>query len=941
VVAAAPPGASVLTAREDDPPRPGPGVQRMREVGDTLDVVSHGLSAVSNALVRGSAAFLHRLRHLDEPPPPGQPPTYFEANLSLNDVDIGELVRRAKIVLPFSVAGKLSFNMTVGFPVDTPRDFGAYRFQGEARLPRLIVAGFEMANVRTRVRYANGELVLEELHAETPFSGWFDGTARYRLVPPGDLSATLRLDRIPVSEVRRLVPSAPAITGDLSGTIQLRAPDARLRDPASWQLAALLHGNSLTVAGLTLKAYSATINALDGSAELKNLQGDLEGAKISARGTVRLVRDYAFEGNVDLPGLDLSFLKRTDPGFRPPVSMRGRLDLTTNLKGTLRPSAIEVSGTARSAELVVDTSRITSLTFRYALAASRVSISDLRAEICKGTVTGSAILPLRAAEGGEVSLRIDRVDVGALAKNVPALPVSLDGAVSGSVAVKLLGVSGDRPRDTVADVELNSPDLRVQGIPTRRVRGSLMYRNGAGSYKLECELAGGTFKLEGPIAPQADSAPTPTAPRPAPGGSQSGIFQLRDVSIGRLLTAGSRGRATSPLQGSLSVDLPFRLEGAGRRPAGSGLFVVSGVRWGDSVATDRLQGELRLGPEGLSASDVNATLGGGAFRFSAGYGFARAGRAYLNIELFHVDAAQLLRPFPALAGLVDGPVDVNLRVSGAGRDLRGGGMVLLPRGRVLGVDVTDLRVPLDLVFMPGVGGQLDIRDSSAQFARGRAQGRVGLAWGDSTRLDGSVRFFDVDLRTLLGRDSEAAGYAGGQLSGSLEFGAENLRSAEDLNANLSATLRQARAADVPIVDQLVPFMGSMGGTGATRFQGGEIIGRLSRGIFRIQHFTLNSSIVQLILEGDVTLAGRLSIEVTAGAGYLGNNSRGFQVLGLRIPAIGALPFALIVDASVFLASRVLHFRVSGTYANPVVRVEPTALLSEESIRFFFSRSSPP
>jgi hypothetical protein len=146
---------------------------------------------------------------------------------------------------------------------------------------------------------------------------------------------------------------------------------------------------------------------------------------------------------------------------------------------------------------------------------------------------------------------------------------------------------------------------------------------------------------------------------------------------------------------------------------------------------------------------------------------------------------------------------------------------------------------------------------------------------------------------------------------------------------------------MPVVDQIMPFISLVGGSAATRFETGEILARLTRGIFRIQRFTLSSSLLQLILEGDVTLSGRLNLEVTAGTSYLGVNSRGFQLLGLRLPAIGSLPLALIVDASAFLANRVVHLRITGTYTNPIVRVEPTALLSQESVRFFLSRTGLP
>ena len=62
-----------------------------------------------------------------------------------------------------------------------------------------------------------------------------------------------------------------------------------------------------------------------------------------------------------------------------------------------------------------------------------------------------------------------------------------------------------------------------------------------------------------------------------------------------------------------------------------------------------------------------------------------------------------------------------------------------------------------------------------------------------------------------------------------------------------------------------------------------------------------------------------------------------RLIAGRIPAIGPVPVGLIVQASEFLASRVLHFKVRGTTRVPVIQIEPLGLLSQEAARFLLSR----
>jgi translocation and assembly module TamB len=933
------PAELALLTLPPDAPQPE---ERASVASHALDRVAQGLGLLTKTLTDASGAAVRRLHEINKPRPPGKEPTYFEANLSLQDVDLAELVRRSKLVLPFAIAGRLSFQLNVGFPVDSPRDFKSYRFQGDARLSSLKIAGLEMANVRTRVRYANGILVLESLSGETPVPGaapgTFEGTARYQVIPAGDLSALLRVQRLPAGVLFGLASGTGGAEGTLSGNLQFRAPGGRLDDPATWEGAAELRSDTLRASGLTLKGLSAIATLTRGTVSVNDLKGDLEGAAITGSGKLKLGAAYPFEASLAAPGIDLTFVQRVDPAFRPPVRIQGRVDFTTKLSGTLRPLAISASGTARGEDLLVESVRVSPLSFQYSLAADRVKLNDITAGLYGGTVVGSATLPLFASSGGGVSLRVSDVDARALSRDLPSLPVRLEGRVSGTASAKVTAATPARQRETTASVELSAPNLRVQGIPTDRVRASVTLQAGTGSYRLEGDVAGGTFKLEGELTPPSDAAPK--GPSPAPGMSNAGTLRLRGVQLGRLVEALFPRRGYSPLRGTLDADLPFRFAGTDRLPTARGTFAVSGVRWGDATLADRLQGQIRSEADGIYLSEVSASIGGGDFHLSAGYRFVRGGRVYLNVDLFHVDVASLLAPFPQMAGLAEGPADLSIRLSGDG-ELRGSGRAVISRGRLLGAEVADWRVPVDFSFVPGVGGQLDVRDSSAQIAQGRAQGRVTVNWGDSARVEGNLRFFEADLHNLIGRDSQVSGYADGRLTGTLDFSSDDFRSADDLTANLAATLSQARASSLPVLEQAIPFLGLVGGGSATRFERGEVRGRLARGVFRVQRFSLTSSVMQLMLEGDVTLAGRINLEVTAGSGGAGVNSRGIQLLGVRLPALGPLPLALLVDATAFLANRIVHLRITGTLRDPIVRVEPTNLLSEEAIRFFLGRSGLP
>jgi hypothetical protein len=154
------------------------------------------------------------------PTRPGAPQetSYLTAKLTLEDVDLGELLRRLEVKLPFPVEGKLSFQVETGIPINTPQDMKAYRLDGTADLPRLNVAGVEMADVHTRIRYDNGILEMQELKGKAipaqsgpEKAGRFEGTARMEVAPLGELSGNLKVDRFPLDVVLTRLPEQGAL----------------------------------------------------------------------------------------------------------------------------------------------------------------------------------------------------------------------------------------------------------------------------------------------------------------------------------------------------------------------------------------------------------------------------------------------------------------------------------------------------------------------------------------------------------------------------------------------------------------------------------------------------------------------------------------------------------------------------------------------------------
>jgi hypothetical protein len=906
------------------------GVTRATQQG--IDIVASGLK---------------RAQQLMQPPPPGQPHNYLEADFSVEDVDLAELISGLNIKLPFPVGGRASVKVRLGIPTDATTDARAYRAEGTADLPRLDVAGVELAGIHAQVRYAEGVLRLTELRGTVPpppvgagvavrAAGTFTGTARVMVSPLEDLTADLHIDRVPVDRFLVLLPGIIGdTTGEVSGKVHGKVPVKRLTDAAAWEATAEWTSPSLRVVGITIQSATVDAELARGVVNLSNFKGDLEGGTATGSGDMRLASPYAYKARLDLQKVDIAALNRLVPEYRPPVTAAGSLRLDANLRGSFEPLVTGASGKAEARRLRVEGMSLESLSFEWEVKGRAVLLRGIEGRFDGGDIRGTATVPLADTEQGEADLRLQSVPIENLLRSIPAMPLRIEGHVDGTVRGGVTAARPDQPRRLTTQIDLSASQLRIQGVPAQRIKGNIDYRGGAGEYDLRGETLGGRFRLQGKLPPLRPAAPPPAKARPARQPDEpppDGRLTIEGARLNRLWGAFGMEQL-KPLHGVLSVDLPFRHEGPERRPVGAGSFRIIDIRWDNEDRADTLQGDLRIDGDRLEVCNASGTLGEGLVRAHLLFPFGR-GRGSFNLTLTQVDAARLVPPW---SDLLQGPMDLSLRGSIDG-GLNGGGAIVLTRGKVLGVEVSEWRLPVQFSVALRRGDlELTVNDMHAVVAHGRAMGRGAFTQAaGSGRLEGNIRFHDLDMRALVAASGEGNAFGGGRVAGRIDLGGSDIRSADDVTATISATLSQTQALQLPVLKQLTPYLRP--GMSASSFQSGQLEARLSRGSVRIQKLTLEGRLLQMIVEGTISLQGRIDLEVTARTDNIAFLPPGLRLLGLRLPAAGVLPVGLITEASLLLANRTVHLRVTGTLRSPVIQVEPIRLLTQEAVRYFLTRA---
>jgi hypothetical protein len=617
--------------------------------------------------------------------------------------------------------------------------------------------------------------------------------------------------------------------------------------------------------------------------------------------------------------------------------MKGQVEANAQVQGTIHPFVLTTQGTVQTGPLTLSGAEIDSLRMKWKGDERRIQVPTLEARLYDGRITGSAVLPVSSSEAGSASLRLDDIRLRKIAERMGGLPFRVEGILSGTAEATISAAGKDQPRRVSAQLEVDSPQLRVQGIPATNVRGTLGYKSGKADYRLEGNSLGGRFTLRGktpiplPTEPQGPEVPGEPAPRKE--AVAPGRLDVRGVRLSRLWPYLGLEERLGPLTGGFSLSLPFDL-GPGGRPTGTGRFELTGLRWGGEELAGTILGNVVLRRQVLLLRNLSGDLGQGSFRGEVSLRLARVLTGWLHLSLEQVDLRRLLVLFPDIRNDVQGAVDADIRGQ-IGPEWRGTATVALAHARVFGLEVTQWRIPLGFGWVPAEGGgEVNVSESSAEIAHGRANLQAYLTWGAGINLRGLLRFSEVDLATFLRSFGSIGSYAAGRVSGRIDFSGNQMHSVNDLQANVVARLRETQALELPVLRVLTPYIRP--GVSATAFQSGALKGRLGGGIFRVESLTLASEILELVLVGTVTLTGRLNLDVSTRSGLQIRNTEKLQALGLRVRSLSTLPLAVLAEAATLLANRVVHLRLTGTLRSPVIQVLPGTLLPEEAIRFFLT-----
>ncbi|MBY0396682.1 MAG: hypothetical protein K2X91_09480, partial [Thermoleophilia bacterium] len=509
---------------------------------------------------------------------PGAETTYLNANFNLDDADLAELAKRFGATLPAGIAGRVTARVAARIPLNNAADTRAYQATIDASSKRLELAGLALEDVKAKAAYADGAVRIEGLTARVPgrgVSGRVSGSARAGLFPPGDLSLSLDLDRVPLSALEKRA------EGVVSGKLSAAAPLNSSSDPAAWRGLGRLSGEGLAFDGNRLGDLTADVVAARGTLLLSDARAEALGGVATGTLGLSLRPPYRYSADLRARGIDLS---RLVPGLAGSADAEGKAE---GVPG----GAATGSGSVSSPSFRYAGFQGGPLSARWGLAGGKLSLSGIEGKLEGGTVTGSAAVP------GEMRLKLAGVSARSLARYVPG--------VSGTLDADLRAVLDPALKEL--DADLSGSRLRVGRAPVQNLKASARMSGGRLAYSARADGLGGRATLQGKWPP----------PPMGSTGQSHGRLRLERLRLGSL--ARTLGGERSGLRGLLSLDLPYRHEGPNGEPTGTGRFEIRDLSLGGGELADSILGEVRLRGGAFVLREATGTLAGGLLRVRGGF----------------------------------------------------------------------------------------------------------------------------------------------------------------------------------------------------------------------------------------------------------------------------------------------------------------------------------
>jgi hypothetical protein len=335
---------------------------------------------------------------------PQRGPGYVYRTLRFHDVDLARLIARLErfgVRIPITGTGQVDATIRVGLPIRNPFTWSAYHLEGTFSARQLVLEGVELRDLDASAAYKDGTLHIERLTVtlwDTQLNeagGTFEGSADAQLAPRGELTARLNVNGLNVSELTRLAPNLPTISGGrAAGNVEARVPVEQARQLDAWRASGNLTLEQLQVENFPQLAVHTSFQFDRGALALNQLVANSGQNRVEADVQLSDRAPYPFRCVVRQARGQLEELAPLLARFGISEPISGAFDISGTASGNVQPLTWAAQGQARLTGVELRGLHLDAAQFAFAADRERVQINNVSAQAFGGTISGSGQLAL-------------------------------------------------------------------------------------------------------------------------------------------------------------------------------------------------------------------------------------------------------------------------------------------------------------------------------------------------------------------------------------------------------------------------------------------------------------------------------------------------------------------------------------------------------------------
>jgi hypothetical protein len=373
------------------------------------------------------------------------PTRYFSTHFSWHDVDVERLRRRLAtfgVHVPLDVAGLVTVDIRADIPINHLFTANAYRLHGVLSSARLVVNGVELKELAATLDYDQGVLRLSQLLFQLPNAsgpaGSIAGSASMQLVPRGDLTAQVSVDRVGVARLLEAVPELHAsATGLLSGAIRSQVPVDRLRELSAWQAQGQVNLSGFRAMQLPALDATSHFRLANGLLTVDQLDATTTLGRLVGAGDLKLSEPFPFTAQLNAVSQDLSRFDLLPASFSFPAKMTGNVSLEATAQGTLQPLDASAQGTIAAGPLAISGVSVEAIRFEFDANRERMNFNDLVVRLHGGEIQGAGNIQLTSPFPLQGTFTWRQIELGALASHFGAGVPPMTGRSQGLAVIHL------------------------------------------------------------------------------------------------------------------------------------------------------------------------------------------------------------------------------------------------------------------------------------------------------------------------------------------------------------------------------------------------------------------------------------------------------------------------------------------------------------------------